>query len=63
MKAGLVNLLENWKFSSFLDYAGLRNGTICNKQKAFDVIGFDKENFVRESYQAIDENLIQKIFC
>ena len=63
LKAGLVSLLENWKFSSFPDYAGQRHGTICNKQKAFDIIGFDVNNFVKESYQIIDESLIQKICC
>ena len=28
--AGLVKKMEDWKFSSFRDYAGLRNGTLCN---------------------------------
>lgn len=62
LKAGLVKLLEEWRFSSFSDYAGLRNGTLCNKQLAFNLIGYDKENFTSESYQAIDEALIEKIF-
>jgi hypothetical protein len=61
-KAGLVITMENWKFSSFPDYAGFRNGTICNKELAFEIIGFDKENFIKESYQVIDEGLIRKIF-
>ena len=29
--AALVKRIEDWKFSSFRDYAGLRNGTLCNK--------------------------------
>ena len=62
MKAGLVKLLENWRFSSFSDYAGMRNGTICNKQLAFDIIGFDRENFMKESYRGLDEDDINKIF-
>jgi len=28
---GIVNKLENYKWSSYLDYAGLRNGTLCEK--------------------------------
>ena len=62
MKAELVTRMENWIYSSFTDYVGLRNGTICNKELAFEIIGFDKDNFVKESYGVIDENLIQKIF-
>jgi hypothetical protein len=31
LKAGLVNGLKEWVFSSYLDYAGLRNGSLCNK--------------------------------
>ena len=62
-KAGLVTVIENWKFSSFPDYAGLRNGTLCNKELAFEIIGFDKDNFLKESYQVIDEDLIKRIYC
>ena len=62
-KAGLVTVIENWKFSSFPDYAGLRNGTLCNKELAFEIISFNKDNFLKESYQLIDEDLIQKIYC
>lgn len=63
LKAGLVTMMEKWKFSSFPDYAGFRNGTICNKELAFEIIGFDKENFIKESYDIIEENSIRKIFC
>jgi|SRR5665213_127550 len=62
LKAGLVTRIEDWKFSSFPDYAGIRMGTICNKELAFKNIGFDRDNFVEESYRAIDDLLIQKIF-
>jgi len=31
LKAGIVNELEEWIFSSYLDYAGLRDGSLCNK--------------------------------
>ena len=30
-KAGLVKNLENWKYSSYPDYLGLRNGKLPNK--------------------------------
>ena len=57
----LVKRLEEWRFSSFPDYAGLRNGTLCNQQLAAILIGFDKKNFVNESYQNLDDKQINKI--
>ncbi len=62
LKAGLVQDLKYWKFSSFLDYAGLRNGTICNKQLAFELIGIDIKNFIRDTYSEFDDGKIKKIF-
>jgi putative transposase len=34
LKAGLVKHPEDWEFSSYRDYFGLRNGKIINKSKA-----------------------------
>ena len=34
VKARLVSLAVDWQYSSALDYAGLRNGTLCNKKLA-----------------------------
>ena len=60
--AGLVTAIEHWKFSSFPDYAGFRNGSICNRDLAFEILGIDKNNFLKESHAMMDENLIKKIF-
>ena len=62
LKAGLATRIEDWKYSSFPDHAGIRMGTICNKKLAFKNIGFDRDNFVEGSYRAIEDVLIQKIF-
>jgi putative transposase len=62
LKAGLVTRMENWIYSSFADYLKLRNGTLCDQELAFKLIGFDRANFAKESYNLIDENLILKIF-
>jgi REP element-mobilizing transposase RayT len=62
LRAGLVQQLEDWDFSSFPDYAGRRNGTICKRELAFALIGLDKENFINEAGKHIDENKIKKIF-
>jgi len=62
LRAGLVQVLEDWNFSSFPDYAGRRNGTICNKELAYALIGFDRDDFIKEAYKEIDEDKIKKIF-
>jgi REP element-mobilizing transposase RayT len=62
LKAGLVTKLEDWPFSSFADYAGLRNGTLCNKLLAQQLLGFGSGNFIKESYESININIEEKIF-
>ena len=62
LNAGIVNKLEDWKYSSFLDYAGLRNGTLCNKELAYQMINFDKEEFSKQSYAIINEKYLKGIW-
>ena len=61
MKAGLVKKMEDWSYSSFKDYAGLRNGTLCNKKILQQLSGFDENNFYKESYQVLDDDIIGNI--
>ena len=62
LKAGLVEDLKYWEFSSFLDYVGLRNGTIYNKQLAFELIEKDTKNIIRDTYSVFGYVMITKIF-
>lgn len=62
LKAGLVERMEDWDFSSFKDYAKIRNGSLCNQDLAKNLIGFDESNFIKESYAVIDNDKIAKIF-
>ncbi|MCW3092803.1 MAG: hypothetical protein JWP81_3872 [Ferruginibacter sp.] len=61
-KAGLVKNLEDWHYSSFRDYAGLRNGTICDRVLAERLICFNGADFIAAIYQNIKDDLLQKIF-
>ena len=54
-KAGLVKKIEDWPYSSFLDYSGLRNGTLCNKSLLMELTGYDLKNFYNDSYNVIDD--------
>jgi len=38
-KAGLVSNSTDWTYSSARDYAGLRNGTLCNQLLAKELLG------------------------
>ena len=41
LAAGLVKSLPDWEYSSLRDYAGLRNGTLCNKMLTAQLLGVD----------------------
>lgn len=64
LKAGLVDKMEDWEFSSYRDYAGLRGGRLCNKNLAFDLFNLpsDSDEFVKISEQTIPEQVIQKLY-
>ncbi len=42
--AGLAEKNTGWRYSSASDYAGLRNGTICNKELLFRLFGWEKDD-------------------
>jgi hypothetical protein len=54
MKAGLVNRMEDWEYSSFRDYLGLRNGTLCKKELAKQFLDLDLDAIHRDSYEVIN---------
>lgn len=47
--AGLGSQLEDWEFSSFRDYIGARNGTLCNTSLGRELLALpeDAEEFSR----------------
>jgi len=59
LQARLVIKIEDWMYSSFPDYAGFRKGSLCNKNLAYELINFDKENFYEQSYAVIEEKYLE----
>lgn len=57
LKAGLVTKLEDWKHSSFRDYAGLTTESICNKKLAKALFDVSKENLFERSLRMIPDFL------
>ena len=63
LRAGLVNRMEDWEFSSYRDYSGYRQGSLCNIDMAktlFDLPG-STEEFVNFSNQTIPEHYVKGI--
>ena len=61
-RAALVKKMEDWKFSSFPDYARFRNDTLCRQNLAIDLIGIDFSAFYEESYCVILDDIIKKLY-
>ena len=60
--AKLVEKMEDWEFSSFRDYVGLRNETLCNPKLARTLLDISKGSFYKESLQVIDPGKIDELF-
>jgi putative transposase len=58
----MVDKMEDWKFSSFIDFAGLRNGTLCNKDLAFQLLDLDAKRFYEDSYKIAEDETLNNIF-
>ncbi len=58
VKAGLCDEMHDWEFSSYRDYAGLRNGKLCNKDLAVRLLNVPIENFDAYSKSFAEINLI-----
>jgi REP element-mobilizing transposase RayT len=64
LRAGLVNKMEQWPYSSFRDYCELRKGNLCNIKLAKELLNLpdDRKDFYKVSYQTIPEDIIQKLY-
>ena len=62
VQAKLVSFMEEWKYSSFNEYANDHSDGFCNKKLAFALLGIQQETFYRDACQALDDELVKKIF-
>ena len=61
MKAKLVSKMEDWRYSSFSDFIGTRNDTLCNIKLAFEMLDMNPQSFYTDSNQIINNNDVQNI--
>ena len=55
--AKLVDRLEDWEFSSFLDYIGRRNGTLINKELGLDIFQIAQTQIYELTYFMIQDKM------
>ena len=60
--ATLVKKMEDWEFSSFKDYLGLRNGILCNQELTKELLKIQEEGFYEKSYQVLNEEKLLNIW-
>jgi hypothetical protein len=60
-RAGLVNKIEDYAWSSMKEYVGLVNQNLCRKDIAFQFINIDKDRFLIDSYGVIPDDVRRAI--
>jgi REP element-mobilizing transposase RayT len=55
--AKLATRLEDWEFSSFIDYSGLRDGSLCQRELATIHCDYHRESFIEKSYKLVDKKI------
>jgi putative transposase len=62
VSSNLVNQAEDLEFSSYRDYVGLRNGTLCNIELGFQLMRFDRTYFDELALKKWDSKIVGAIF-
>ncbi|HKC34620.1 MAG TPA: hypothetical protein VKB95_01115 [Chitinophagaceae bacterium] len=60
--SNLVKELDQWPYSSYLDYAGLRNGTLCDKELFFSLTGLTTSDVISGGQTDFDDEYIKKFY-
>jgi putative transposase len=62
LKAGLVTKMEDWEFSSFKDFLGIRNGSLPDYKMVEKFINYKRNTFYEDSYAFLNEGKVKNIF-
>jgi putative transposase len=58
----LVKNLDQWPYSSYLDYAGLRNGSLCDKEQFISLTGLTTTDVISCGDIDLDDDYIRKFY-
>ena len=61
-EAGMVKNLVDWPYSSYLDYIGIRNGTLCNKEFLFSITGITMEDIQNRTSNDLSVSIKEKFY-
>ena len=61
-EAGLVKTLKDWAYSSYLDYIGERNGTLCDKPIFFNQTGLSINDITNRMGNNLSDHDIKKFY-
>lgn len=62
LAAGLVNDLSDWPYSSYPDYAGLRNGTLYKKDIFLINTGTEADSIAGSQKIILNEGIVSKLY-
>jgi putative transposase len=62
LKAKLVKHLKNWRYSSFPDYYGYRNGILCNKDITIELLSLSKKDFIDNKELHLNDAIVELLF-
>lgn len=60
-KAKMVDKIEAWNYSSFRDFIGMRNGSLCNLMLAKQLLDIQETHLYEETYKTVSIDTIIKI--
>ena len=61
-QAGLVKSLSEWPYSSYPDYAGSRNGNLCNKEIFLTQTGLTTADIISRSATSFTKDVFEKFY-
>ena len=61
VKTALVKKIEDWQFSSFIEYAGIGDFGLCNQSLTKRLLNISTKDFQKDSYTLITGNQSEKI--
>jgi putative transposase len=62
LNAGLVDDLNHWVYSSFLEYSVLRQPCLCDTDRGMQILGIDNMSLTPNLKIKFEEEILQKIY-